>query len=164
MAYDFKLVETDDLKIDLVSAGRKAYIQTDNGGDILDSADDTILDIVTPQLTLLASGSIGTADNALDISTQKLLARAGDTGLINLLNVSNQDVTVDGLTAGTSVTLKTQGSGAHIFDDSVSAYDGDVIIDSAAGDLVFTTLSSVFAATTWLLLPTATSATPAFIS
>ncbi|MGI6354359.1 MAG: hypothetical protein ACOX6W_04600 [Lentisphaeria bacterium] len=145
VAYDFKLVETDDLKIDLVSAGRKAYIQTDNGGDILDSADDTILDIVTPQLTLLASGSIGTADNALDISTQKLLARAGDTGLINLLNVSNQDVTVDGLTAGTSVTLKTQGSGAHIFDDSVSAYDGDVIIDSAAGDLVFTTSSSVFA-------------------
>ncbi|OQC14488.1 MAG: hypothetical protein BWX73_01747 [Lentisphaerae bacterium ADurb.Bin082] len=144
VAYDFKLVETNDLKIDLVSAGRKAYIQTYNGGSILDSANDTILDIVTPQLTLLASGSIGTATNALDISTQKLTASA-TSGLINLLNVSNQDVTVDGLTAGTSVTLKTQGSGAHIFDGSVSAYNGDVIIDSAAGDVAFTALSTVLA-------------------
>ena len=124
------------------SAPVKANIEV--GGDILDSANDTILDIVTPQLALKAAGSIGTATNALDISTQKLTADAA-AGLINLLNVSDQDVTVSNLTAGTSVTLKTQGSGAHTFKGSVTAKDGDVIIDSAAGDLAFANLSTVTA-------------------
>ncbi|NMA42445.1 MAG: hypothetical protein GX946_03590, partial [Oligosphaeraceae bacterium] len=139
VAYDLDLNEVDDLAVDLISAGRKAKI--DAGGDILDSADDRIIDIVTPELALNAGGSIGTLTNALDISTQKLTADAD--ALINLLNVSAQNVTVKKLIAGTSVYFAAEGSGEHRFTGDVIGADGDVKIDSAAGDLVFANFSTL---------------------
>jgi filamentous hemagglutinin family protein len=134
VAYDLTLNEANDLAVDLISAGRKATITV--GGSILDSADDTIIDIVTPELALTAVNAIGTMPNALEISTQNLTADATND-LINLLNVSDQEVEVSNLTADGWVIFSAEGSGEHTFTGNVIATDGNVIINSAAGDLSF---------------------------
>ena len=133
VAETLKLVEADDLAIDLVQAGKSVSLQA-LAGNISDSENDQIVDIIAPEIILSATGDIGANGNALELSGQSLAIDAD--GLVNLFNLSSQDVTVTALRAGESISYLANGAATTSFDTDVTA--GDFIdIASAQGVLSF---------------------------
>ncbi|MFA6724794.1 MAG: hypothetical protein WCS95_08995, partial [Lentisphaeria bacterium] len=133
VAETLKLVEADDLAIDLVQAGKSVSLQA-LAGNISDSENDQIVDISAPEIILSATGDIGANGNALELSGQSLAIDAD--GLVNLFNLSSQDVTVTALRAGESISYLANGAATTSFDTDVTA--GDFIdIASAQGVLSF---------------------------